>query len=130
MTVLADHNMEGHTILIWGTLATNGWLDLVPLRLLTFADVGLPFDSDDRTVWRFAQHHQMVLLTGNRKMKGIDSLEQTIREESTSTSLPVITISSVQRLDERFYRERCAIRLVEIMIDVDAYLGAGRLFIP
>lgn len=123
ITVLVDHNMEGHAILLWGTLAAEGWLDLVPLRLMTFGEVGLPFDSDDRTVWRFVQAQWMLLLTDNRSMKGPDSLEQTIREEHTSTTLPVITIGSLDRLDEQAYRERCATRLVEIALDLDAYAG-------
>lgn len=130
ISVLVDHNMEGQAILLWGTLAAQGWLDLVPLRLVTFAEVGLPFDSDDRTVWRFVQAQHMLLLTDNRSMKGPDSLEQTIREEQTPTTLPVITIGSLGRLDEQGYRERCATRLVEIALDVAAYAGVTRLFIP
>jgi hypothetical protein len=76
--VLVDHNMEGHAILLWGVLAAEGWLDLVPLRLMTFSAVGLPFDSDDRTVWCLVQAQRMLLLTDNRSMKGPDSLEQTM----------------------------------------------------
>jgi hypothetical protein len=72
----------------------------------------------------------MLLLTANRNAKGDNSLEQTIREESTSTSLPVITIGSLDRLVEREYREQCSTRLVDIMLYLDNYLGVGRLFIP
>jgi len=50
MTILVDHNMRGQAILLWGTLAAEGWLDLLPLRLATFADVGLPVESTDRAV--------------------------------------------------------------------------------
>jgi hypothetical protein len=74
-TILVDRNLEGQAILLWGTFAADGWLELVPLRLVTFTDMGLPFDSDDRTVWRFAQAQQMLLLTENRSRKGDDSLE-------------------------------------------------------
>jgi hypothetical protein len=130
IVVLVDHNMEGHAVLLWGALAAEGWLDLVSLRLMTFREVGLPFDSDDRTVWRFVQQQQMLLLTNNRSMKGPDSLEQTIREEGTTTTLPVITIGSLDRLDEQAYRERCVTRLVEIALDIEAYAGVTRLFIP
>ncbi len=42
------------------------------MRLVTFGDVGLQFDSSDREAWRFAQAGQMILLTGNRSMKGSD----------------------------------------------------------
>ena len=67
MTVLADHNLEGQAVLLWGTLATEGCLTLLPLRLVMLHEVGLPADSTDRDVWRYAQTHQMVLLTGNRR---------------------------------------------------------------
>jgi hypothetical protein len=33
MTFLADHNLEGQAVLLWGTLATEGWLTLLPLRV-------------------------------------------------------------------------------------------------
>ncbi len=130
MTILVDHNLKGQSLLLWGTLAAEGWFALLPLRLATVEGVGLPVHSSDRAVWRFAQTNRMLLLTGNRSMKGPDSLEQTIREENTATSLPVITVSSAHRLDERLYRERCGSRLIEIILDLDNYLGVGRLFIP
>jgi hypothetical protein len=130
MTILVDHNLKGQALLLWGTLAAEGWFTLLPLHLLTFEDVGLPVNSSDRAVWRFAQVNRMLLLTGNRSMKGSHSLEQTIREENTFTSLPMITVSSAHRLDERLYRERCGSRLIEIILDLDSYLRVGRLFIP
>lgn len=72
----------------------------------------------------------MLLLTANRNKKGPDSLEQVIEEESSLTSLPVLTVGSPNRIDERVYRERCVERLVEIIIDIDKFLGTNRLFIP
>ena len=115
---------------LWGVLLTEGWLELCPLELVTFVQVGLPVDSDDWTVWRFAQAHGMILLTHNRNMNDADSLEQTIREENTPTSLPVITLGRADRLRESAYRERCVIRLIEIALEIAQYLGTGRLFIP
>ena len=64
ISVLVDHNMEGQAILLWGTLAAEGWLAL---------------------------------------------LEQTIGEENTPDSLPVLTIGKPDRLDEKSYREACAV---------------------
>jgi hypothetical protein len=130
MTILADHNLEGQALLLWGVLAHEGWLDLLPLRLVILRDVGLPVNSSDRVIWRFAQEQQMVLLTGNRRMRGDDSLEQTIREENTDIALPILTIGSLDRLEERIYREQCASRIVEIMLDIENYRGAGRIYIP
>ena len=128
--ILVDHDIEGQVLILWGVLAAEGWLELCSLQLVTFAQVGLPMDSSDRTVWRFAQTHGMMLLTHNRNMNDEDSLEQTIREENTPTSLPVITIGRVERLRERSYRERCVVRLVEIGLEIEQYLGIGRIFIP
>ena len=129
-TILVDHDIEGQVLILWGALAAEGWLELYPLELVTFVQAGLPVDSSDRTVWRFAQAHGMILLTHNRNMNDADSLEQTIREENTPTSLPVITLDRAERLRESAYRERCVVRLIEIGLEIEQYLGTGRLFIP
>jgi hypothetical protein len=98
MIFLIDHNLKGHALVLFGTIGSQGWLDILPIRFVTFAEIDLPIDSDDRIVWRLAQETQMILLTANRSMKGKDSLEQVMREENTSASLPVITIGSADRL--------------------------------
>jgi hypothetical protein len=73
----------------------------------------------------------MILLTANRSMKGKDSLEQVMREESRSVSLPVVTISNADRLlNDSEYRGRCVEKLIEIVLDIDSYRGARRIFIP
>jgi hypothetical protein len=98
MIFLIDHNLKGHALVFLGAIATQGWLDIVPMQFVTFAEMDLSINSDDRTVWRLAQENQMILLTANRSMKGKDSLEQVLREENTSESLPVITVSNADRL--------------------------------
>lgn len=130
MSVLADYNLNRQAILISGSLLTGGWLDLVSIQIMTFEGIGLPADSKDRVVWRFAQTNGMLLLTANRNAKGEDSLEQVMREENQPTSSPIITISNPDRVNETNYRERCVEKLVEIVIDIQDYIGAGRLFIP
>jgi hypothetical protein len=130
MKVLLDHHMKKQGILLWATMGSEGWLKLLDIPMLTFTDVGLSIDSSDRDVWRFAQNQQLILLTGNRNKDGEDSLEQTIRDENTPTSLPVITVSVVDRLGERIYREQCAERLAEIILNIENNLGVGRIYIP
>lgn len=131
MNFLVDHNLRGHAILLSGSMVSSGWLDWVFVRFITFEEVGLSINSDDRIVWQLAQSNQMILLTANRSMKGENSLEQVMREEMTSKSLPVITISDADRLlNDSEYRQRCAVRLVEIVLDIDVYMGVSRLFIP
>lgn len=130
MTFLVDYNLDGYAIVFLGILTKLGWLELVSIQFVTFREAGLSMDASDRFVWRYAQENQMMILTANRNMKGEDSLEQVMREESTADSFPVLTITDIDRLDEFDYRERCVERLVEIVLDVDNYMGVGRLFIP
>jgi predicted nuclease of predicted toxin-antitoxin system len=130
MIVLVDYNLTGYVVLFQGTLAAEGWLELLSICFVTLQEAGLAADSNDRIIWRFAQSNQMLLLTANRNAKCKDSLEQTIREESNSTSLPVITIGNLDRLVEREYREQCSARLADIVLSIENYLGVSRLFIP
>ncbi|MBW4579706.1 MAG: ACP S-malonyltransferase [Tildeniella nuda ZEHNDER 1965/U140] len=131
MIFLIDHNLKGHALVFFGAIASQGWLDMVPIRFVTFAEMELSIDSDDRVVWRLAQNNQMILLTANRSMKGKDSLEQVMREETTAVSLPVITLGNADRLlTDVEYRGRCVERLIEIVLDIDSYRGARRIFIP
>ena len=130
MRVLLDHHMKKQGILLWVTIGSGGWFNLLDIPMLTFADVGLPIQSSDRDVWRFAQNNQMILLTANRNNDGEDSLEQTILYENTPTSLPVVTIGALDRMKERIYREQCAEKLVDIVWNIENYLGVGRIFIP
>ena len=131
MNFLVDHNLRGHAVLLSGSIVSSRWLDWLLIQFITFDEMSLPINSDDRVVWQLAQSNQMILLTANRSMKGDNSLEQVMREEITSTSLPVITIGDADRLlNDSQYRERCAIRLIEIVIDINTYMGVSRLFIP
>jgi hypothetical protein len=131
MIFLIDHNLKGHALVFFGAIASQGWLDIVSIQFVTFAQMELSISSDDRVVWRVAQENQMILLTANRSMKGKDSLEQVMREENTAISLPVITIANSDRLlNDSKYRERCVERLIEIVLNIDDYRGSMRIFIP
>ena len=131
MIFLIDHNLKGHALILFGAIASQGWLDILPIQFVNFTEVDLAIDSNDRVVWRLAQEKQMILLTANRSMKGKNSLEQVMREESTPNSLPVFTIANADRLlNDVDYRGRCVESLIEIMLDIDSYRGARRIFIP
>jgi predicted nuclease of predicted toxin-antitoxin system len=130
MNFLIDYNLRGQATLLWSTIASEGWLELISIRFAGFEEVGLLENSSDRLIWQVAQTYQMIILTANRNMKGEDSLEQVIRQDNTLGSFPVVTISNKEKLDEQSYRERCAIRLVEIILDLENYKGAGRVYIP
>jgi predicted nuclease of predicted toxin-antitoxin system len=127
---LADHDIEGYAQLLWGAIASIGWLELISLELTTFQEIGLPRTSNDREVWRFAQANRLILITNNRNMKDANSLERTIREENQPDSLPVLTIGKINRLADLEYRELCADLLVEISLNLQNHLGRGRIYIP
>ncbi|MEQ8971600.1 MAG: DUF5615 family PIN-like protein [Coleofasciculus sp. C1-SOL-03] len=131
MNFLIDHHLERYGVILLGKIANEGWLDLIPIRFITFKEIELPTDSNDRTVWRIAQENQMILLTANRNMQGEDSLEQVLREDNTPDSLPVVTMANLDRFSrEPNYRSRCADRIIEILLDIENYMGIGRIFIP
>ena len=130
IAILIDANLTGQAPRLWGTLEASGWLELVAIEFVTFPSVALPFATNDRLVWRFAQERQQILLTDNRNMSGLNSLERTLREELLPTSLPVLTISQRKRLAEREYRERCVERLIAIILNLDNLRGTPRLYLP
>ena len=128
--ILLDNDLSGMFDLLDSALHRSGWAELQLLQFASLSQVGLAYNAIDRDVWRTAQASGMILLTGNRNLKDPDSLEQTIREEITPFSIPVITISDPQELINPDYRDRCLNRLVEIVFDLENYLGSARLFIP
>lgn len=55
MIFLFDYNLNRQALLLSGSLLARGWLELVSIRLVTFEDVDLPENSNDRVVWQFAK---------------------------------------------------------------------------
>ena len=123
MIFIIDHSIEGQALMLFGSITAGGWVDLLSIRFVIFEEVQLPINSSDRIVWRFAQDNQMILVTANRSMKGTDSLEQVIREESSPTSLPVVTLGNIDRVAERDYREQCVDRLIEVVLYIENYIA-------
>lgn len=69
--------------------------------------------------------------TSNRNQSGEDSLEATLRQRATPESLPVLTISDPERLHhDRAYVENVIESLLDILLDIDAYRGTERLYLP
>lgn len=130
--ILSDHNCEGQARAIFRVLDLGGYLKLIPLDLRLFVDVGLSASAEDVVVWQYCQENEMVLLTGNRKTSDRErSLESTIRRLSTPRSLPVLTISNLRRvLVDMAYCQDCALKLAEIVLDIEIYRGAQRLYLP
>lgn len=128
--VLLDNHLGGYARILTRAVSATGLEAMLPIRFVTFAEVDLPYNSNDRALWRFAQARGMVILTGNRNEDDSDSLGTTLAQEGTPTSLPVLTIGRVGSLVEREYRERCSYRLLEILLELDSKRGLGRIYIP
>ncbi|MBP0019372.1 MAG: ACP S-malonyltransferase [Cyanobacteria bacterium SBLK] len=130
MQFLIDSTLDGYAPILLGSLAKRGWLELLSIRFTTFQEVGLAKDSSDRAVWNYARKHKTIVFTSQQNMQGQDSLEQEMRNDKTQNSLPIITIENLSRLEEYNYRERCLDRLIEIILEIEKYMGVGQVFIP
>jgi len=128
--VLLDADITGFQALLVGTLEATGWSEYKLLEFVTLSEVGLDEATSDREIWRRCQLDSMLLLTANRNRDDRDSLEQTISQENSASSLPVITISAQERLHNAVYREACIERLINTVLELSDNLGTGRLYIP
>lgn len=128
--LLADHNLVAQSRLIWSVFAHEDWRDFGVDRLLLFSDIGLPINADDRTIWIACQSADLLLLTGNRNDDGIDSLTNVIAELNQAKSLPVLTVGRPAGVADFAYRENCAYRIADVMINLGTLRGTGRIFIP
>lgn len=129
-----DVNIEGYLDDLLRELQSETWRDLwqaLDVQVATFEELGLARNAPDSVVWSVCQRTQTVIVTANRNAKGDDSLEATLRRESTLESLPVITIPDPPRLrSDKDYRRRAAEKLLAYLMDMNRYRGAGRLYIP
>jgi predicted nuclease of predicted toxin-antitoxin system len=132
--VLSDVNIEGYVDALIRQAEVEPWKlfwDYLNLQYVHFDDVGLLPDAADSIVWETCQREELVLVTENRNCDDEDSLESTIRTKSSALSLPVLTIANVPRLrDSREYADQVIERMLDILLDIDTYLGAGRLYLP
>jgi hypothetical protein len=127
--ILADTNVEGHWEEILNLLLSDTWRDVwlsLNLELVTFESLGLPRDAPDSLVWQTCQDQHITLITGNRNDEGPDSLQAVIRTKTTPASLPVITLANPPRiLRSKPYARRVAEKLLEYLLYIDEYHGAG-----
>ena len=133
-TILLDENIDGYAEYLARFLFAPEHRDistLLDVRIVTFDEVGLTKGIGDEQVWEFCQQHLFFLVTDNRNQDKPDSLESTIRTRNLPTSLPVFTISDVNRLrTERDYVDAVVAKLLEYLFDADNYRGTGRLYLP
>ncbi|MGK7929027.1 MAG: ACP S-malonyltransferase [Spirulina sp.] len=130
MIFLIDSTLDGYAPILRSSLAKRGWLELLSIHLMTFQEAGLAKDSSDLMVWNYARKHKIIVFSSHQNMKGHDSLEEKIRKENTQNSFPTIIVDNLSRLEDYDYRESCLDRLIEISLEIEKYMGVGRIFIP
>ena len=132
--IMSDANIQGHVIGLLRILQGPDWGEFwTPLNLevRTFAEVGLPHDASDSEVWDACQREQISLITANRNQEGPDSLEAVLRSRNTPSSLPVFTIGDIQLFAKsRTHAIQVAVRLLDYLMEIDEFRGAGRLYLP
>jgi hypothetical protein len=132
--ILADNDVEGIVRILQYIWRSDQWRDLwneLGLSVESLATLGLSRESADAVIWRTCQAAGLVLITANRNSDSADSLEIAIRREGQLDSLPVITVANPQRLLlDRVYAERVAERLLDDLINIDQFRGAGRIYVP
>jgi hypothetical protein len=132
--VLGDISIQGHVLALVTVLESAAWRWIwasLNLSILTFHDLNLAPDTPDDELWRLCQREQIILITANRNADAPNSLETTIRNESTPHSLPVFTIASADHvLHSGAYAERVVEKLLEYLLDIDNFRGTGRLYLP
>ena len=132
--LLADVNAQGHLNAIVAVCRDEFWGEFwasLEVTLLAFEDVGLDLRARDDVVWQTCQDRGVLLVTGNRNEGATDSLEATLIARNTVLSLPVLTLANADRLIvDRAYAEQAAIRLMDVLLYLDDYRGAGRVWLP
>jgi hypothetical protein len=134
LRLLADENAEKYLDAVLSVCRSPRWVGIwaaLDVRVVTFADLSLVGSAPDDAIWFACQREGVVLFTDNRNSDTLDSLQATILAQNTVSSLPVLTPGESPRLlTDQDYLERAAIRLMEILMEIDQYRGTGRLFIP
>jgi hypothetical protein len=135
--LLADVNVQGHllylqkrllpTLGLWPVIAELG------LRFVTFNDLVIPADINDRALWNLCQVQGWGLFTENRNNDGPDSLQQTLFDSWIEGLLPVLTLENKSRFDhDRDYAARVATDIANLLFDIasDQYRDRPRIWVP
>ncbi|MCI0741837.1 MAG: DUF5615 family PIN-like protein [Gemmataceae bacterium] len=132
--ILADVNIVGHLFGLVRIWESDEWKEIwrsLNLRIFTFEDLGLDDTASDLEVWKTCQSNEIILVTANRNDDGPESLESAIRQFNTATNLPVFTLANVSKMESsRSYAFRVATKILQNLLEMDGFLGTGRLFVP
>jgi hypothetical protein len=130
-----DINVAGHVRYLLQLLENDDvwkafWHDL-HYQVLEVADCGMELSAPDNVIWDYCQREHFVLVTANRNSVGPDSLGETIEQRNSPTSLPVLTLANLARIEaDRSYAVRTGVQLLQYLVDIEELRGVGRLYMP
>jgi hypothetical protein len=132
--ILGDADIKGQMRILTALMLSEPrreiW-DGLGLDVFTFGDFQMPGNATDAKIWETCQRNGLVLITANRNQHGQTSLEETIRLHNKPDSLPVFTLSDPKRVKRSGpYANRVVEKLLDRLHLIDAYRGAGRLYLP
>ncbi|HEX5444709.1 MAG TPA: hypothetical protein VFW87_12795 [Pirellulales bacterium] len=129
-------NVQGHTHYIRRLLEGMGLWSLLMesnIQFITLAELRLPYNIDDATLWRRCQDDRWVLFTDNRNRENNTSLQAAISSMSRPGDLPVLTLSGKGKF-ERFaeYRQRVAIDIADLLLGIldGEFCDRDRIYVP
>jgi len=131
---MADNDSAGQLDALLAVINSDEWRELwqaLGLGIVTFESLELARDAPDALVWDTCQANEVVLVTGNRNDDGPESLEATIRLRNQERSLPVFTLVHPDRIRPGGPESiLAAVKLLEHLLEIDRYRGAGRIWLP
>jgi hypothetical protein len=132
--LVADASIQGQVEYLVQRMQADAWAEFwqaLGLVLHRFEDIGFSGSSTDLEVWNVCQAEQLILITDNRNLDSEDSLEATIRRNSSPESLPVFTIADMNQFRvNSSYVERVVEVLYDYLLRIGDVRGAGRLYLP
>ena len=134
--LLADVNVQGHLPYLRHLIHGQGLLEILTemgISLVTFPELGLAQDTDDRELWHFCQEHDWVLFTENRNHEDDKSLNATIEGSWREGHLPVLTLANKGKFENSApYATRVARDVSELLVAtfVDEIRNQPRIFVP
>jgi hypothetical protein len=102
--IAADNDVRGQLKDLLDIFLSEEWREVwIPLNLSVANSSLWAFrvTAKDIDVWKVCQKEQIMLVTGNRKSEGPDSLETAIRTLNQPDSLPVFTLADPYRMAKR-----------------------------
>jgi hypothetical protein len=128
--MLLDHDLEGQISFLKVGWRETGWDQYLHLEFRRLRDLNISNDATDQAIWHYVQREHCLLLTNNRNREDAMSLQATSERENPQDSQPGLTVSDKDKLVLPAYRQQAAHKLAAVIIDLEHYLGVGRVFIP